>query len=330
MPRGDVESLVAEAMAHVGARCPRVAPHPAAETVAVEARAWAQRTGLHAAADGGEVDRTRPVAPVAEVMRDAPVGVLRIGALFATWLAVLADRAETAGWDADYSASLVSVLEDGCTTGADALHFALTDIHERIVAADGAALLPELADALARHTAAACREQQWLSADTPPGLAEFLDNRADRTTVPTLTVLHRLDPALGGPGGPGGPGGREAEGVPPLGELAALLNGVDEDLAGYPHAVETGRRLSLVAVLMREYGHSVPTAFQSATVLFGAWRTQLDHGVRELIRNPGVAPSAMRQAEAAADWVGALHRRNAARHTAAAASHVTARSVPVG
>ncbi|WTW98764.1 terpene synthase family protein [Streptomycetaceae bacterium NBC_01309] len=324
MPRGDVDSLVAEAMTHVGARCPRVAPHPDGETVAIEARVWAHRTGLHAAADGGEVDRTRPVAPVAEVMRDAPIGVLRIGALFATWLAVLADRAETAGWDADYCASLVSVVKEGYTTGADALHFALTDIYERIVAAGGTGLLPELADALARHTAAACREQRWLSAESPPGLAEFLDNRVDRTAVPMLTVLHRLDPALGGPGGP------IADGVPPLDELAGLLNGVDEDLAGYPQAVETGTRLSLVPVLMREYGHSVPTAFQSATVLFGAWRTQLDHGVRELHRLPGVAPATLRQAEAAADWVGALHRRNAARHAALTASHVAARTVPVG
>ncbi|MGW0663586.1 terpene synthase family protein [Streptodolium elevatio] len=324
MPRGDVDSLVTEAMTHVGTRCPRVEPHPEGGTVADETRAWAQRLGLHAAGEGGEVDRTHPAVPVAEVMRDAPIGVLRVGALFATWLAVLADRAETVGWDADYCASLVSVLKDGYTTGADALHLALTDIYERIVAADGAGLLPELADALARHTAAACREQQWLAADTSPGLAEFLDNRVDRTAVPMLTVLHRLDPALGGPGGP------IAEGVPPLDELAGLLVGVDEDLAGYPRAIETGTRLSLVPVLMREYGHSVPTAFQSATVLFGAWRTQLDHGVRELHRIPGVAPATLRQAEAAAEWVGALHRRNAARHDALAASHITARTVPVG
>lgn len=322
MPRGDIDSLVAEAVTHLDARCPRVAPHPDAETVAIEARVWAHRTGLHAAAEGGEVDRTRPVGPVAEVMRDAPIGVLRIAGLYATWIAALADRADTAGWDNGYCASLVSILRDGRTSGADALHFALSDIHERVTAVGGADLLPELAQALERHTAAACREQAWLSAETPPGLAEFLDNRVDRTVLPMLTVLHRLDPAVGGSGG----GGPAAEGVPPLNELAGLLIGVDEDLIGYRHAVETGRRLTLVPVLMREYGHSVPTAFQSATVLFGAWRTQLDHGVRELRRLPDVAPTTLRQAEAAADWVGAVHRRTAARRHGAA----DAGAVPVG
>ncbi|MCF2530927.1 terpene synthase family protein [Yinghuangia soli] len=306
MPR-DLDRLIADTVAHVASRCPRPAPHPAADAVAMEARTWARRTGLSAAAEGGAVDRTHPVAPVAEAMHDAPVGALRITGLFATWLAVLEDRGEAVGWDPAYAASLVGILRDGHSTGADALHFALTDLRERITAAGGAALLPDLADALARHAAAAHREQDWLAAEAPPALPEFLDNRVDRTGVPLFTLLHRLDPALGAPGGP------PAEGVPPLTELAGLLVGVAEDLTGYPRAMQTGTRLTLVPVLMREYGHSVPTAFQSATVLYGAWRTQLDHGVRALRSLPGVSAATVRQAQSTELWAAALNRHDITR-----------------
>ncbi|GAA4966757.1 hypothetical protein GCM10023205_34270 [Yinghuangia aomiensis] len=305
MPRGDIASLVAEAVAHADVRCGRPPAHPDAAAAAIETRLWAQRVGLHPAAEGGSVDRTFPTAPVADALHDAPLGALRIASLFAAWLGVLTERAEASGWEPAYTASLVGVLRDGYTTGADALHFALTDLYERITVLDGAALLPELADALDRHAGACRREQEWRAADTVPPLAEFLDNLADRTPLPLYATLHRLDPRLGGPSGPPAPG------VAPLHELAALLSGVDADLAGYRQAVETGR-LTLVAVLMREYGYSVPAAFQSGMVLFGAWKTQLDHGIREIEHLTGVPASTVRQAHAACDWACALHRRTAA------------------
>ncbi|NUS59207.1 MAG: hypothetical protein HOV66_30765, partial [Streptomycetaceae bacterium] len=47
-------------------------------------------------------------------------------------------------------------------------------------------------------------------------------------------------------------------------------------------------------------------------VLFGAWKTQLDHGIREIEHLPGVSASTVRQAHAACDWACALHRRTAA------------------
>ncbi|MDI2127220.1 terpene synthase family protein [Yinghuangia seranimata] len=306
VPRGDIDMLIAEAVAHADLRCPRLPAHPDGETVAIEARVWAQRTGLSAAAEGGVVDRRRPVGPVAEAMRDAPIGALRIAGLYATWLEVLNERALVVGWDLGYAASLVTILREGYTTGADALHFALTDLYERITAGGGAAVLPDLADALERYCAAARRDRDLMSAELPPSLPEFLDNRVDRTPVPMFTALHRLDPALGALGGP------PAEGIAPLTELAGLLTAVDEDLTGYRQAVEAGTRLTLIPVLMREYGHSVPTAFQSGMVLFGAWKTQLDHGVRAVSALPDVSSATRRQAQAAVDWVGALHRYHAA------------------
>lgn len=302
MPRGDIDSLVAEAVAHVGARCPRRAAHPDTATVLLEARSWAQRTGLTGPADDTGADAAHPVAAVGEAMAGTPVGVLRVAGLFATWLAALEAHGTAHGWDTGYAASLAAVLRDGRGTAADPPHLALTDLTERIVAVGGAALLPDLADALDRHCAAARREQDWRIAETAPELAEFLDNRVDRTTVPLLTTLQRLDPAHDGPD----------DEVAPLHELAGLLVGLDEDVTGYARAVETGTRVTLVPVLMREYGHSVPSAFQSATVLFGAWKAQLDHGVRAIVHHPGTAPGTVRSAHAAAAWVGALHRRHAA------------------
>jgi hypothetical protein len=307
VPRGDIDTLIADAVAHADARCARLPHHPDTANVVIEARVWAQRTGLYAAAEGGSVDRAHPVLPVAEAMRDAPIGVLRVAGLFATWLAALDERGAMSRWDPGYVASLLTVLREGFTKGADALHFALTDLYERIAAAGGAGLLPELADALERHAAAARREQGWLAAEHTPSLAEFLDNRVDRTTIPFVTVLHRLDPALGALGG------HPTDGVPPLEELAGLLVGVDEDLTGYRHTVDSGTRLTLIPVLMREYGHSVPTAFQSAIVLFGAWKTQLDHGIRAVHTQRGVSAGTVRRADAAADWVDALHHHNTER-----------------
>ncbi|HSA50165.1 MAG TPA: terpene synthase family protein [Yinghuangia sp.] len=319
MPRGDIESLVFEAVAHADARCPRAASHPDTDSVAAEARAWAERGGLRPAARGLPVDRVNPVAPVGEAMREAPADALRIVGFFATWLAALAEHGERTGWDVGYGESLADVLggaADSGRAGTDVLHRALAELVDRVTEAGGCALLPELADALARHTAAAHREHDWLARDVTPTLTEFLDNRVDRTSVPLLTVLHRLDPALGALDGPAAPG------VPQLTEIAGLLTGVDEDLIGFRHAVATGTRVTLVPVLMREYGHSVPAAFQSATVLFGAWKTQLDHGVGAFEQEAG-DPAPLRQARALVDWVAALHHHHAD-------LHVRHRAVPVG
>ncbi|UGQ10879.1 terpene synthase family protein [Yinghuangia sp. ASG 101] len=318
MPRGDIASLIAAATAHADSRCPRAATHPDTASVAAEARAWARGGGLHPAEPGGPVDLVNPVLPVAEAMRDAPTHALRITGFFATWLAAFAEHGTRTGWDPAYGASLAGIL-GGARTTPDALHFTLADLADRITAAGGAALLPELAGALTRHTAAARREHDWVTRDVTPTLTEFLDNRVDRTAVPMLIVPQRLDPALGRPDAPTAPG------VPQLAELAGLLTGVDEDLIGFRAAVATGARMTLVPVLMREYGHSVPAAFQSATVLFGAWKTQLDHGVGVFEREPDgpEAAAAVRQARALVDWVAALHHHHAD-------LHVRHRAVAVG
>lgn len=318
MPRGDIESLVAAAVAHADARCPRTGTHPDAAPVAAEARAWARRRGLHPAEPGGPVDLVNPVVPVAEAMREAPVEALRITAFLATWIAAFAEHGARTGWAPGHAGSLVDVLGGGRVEG-DPLHRTLADLADRIAGAGGDALLPDLADALTRHCEAAHREHDWVTREVTPTLTEFLDNRVDRTALPLLVVAHRLDPALGALDVPPAPG------VPQLAELSGLLTGVDEDLIGFRAAVATGARVTLVPVLMREYGHSVPAAFQSATVLFGAWKTQLDHGVASFVREARGSEDApsVRQARALVDWVAALHHHHAD-------LHVRHRVVPVG
>jgi 2-methylisoborneol synthase len=173
---------------------------------------------------------------------------------------------------------------------------ALAGIRNEIVALDGAALLPELADDLDRYLTACLREAPWRTKGQVPALTAYLWDRAATSGGHPL-LLHRLQSAMPPLDRPLSPD------VSSLVDLAFLIGGLTNDIVGFPFEQECGDPVNVVTVLAHENDITPAKALDAAVELHAAHKHWFDTESARILADPGADPTLRFFTRAVTGWV---------------------------
>ncbi|MEV0038885.1 terpene synthase family protein [Streptomyces sp. NPDC050804] len=304
-PDGDFTALTAYAHEHlVRLSPPPVRPHPAAQKLESEVRAWAARAGLCAQGGQRALERRRIGHLVAWCMPHAPFAVARLTAHYLAWVFHFDDTIaeHPAHLNAHLEWDLPGLLRSGRThpDAPSCVHLtSLAAVRAEITSstADGGReVLAQLADGLRRYLEGCVNEGPWRASGQPPALDAYLRQRTHTSGGHPL-YLHRLAPGMPPSGEP------LPTCLTALAELAFLLGGLANDLLGHAAEHRQGDPVNAVTVLAHEYGLAMPDAYRATVVLHAAHKHRFDTDHARLRADPALTPPQRHLAEAIGGWV---------------------------